>query len=563
MKSSDLIIDLLIKNGVNRAWYVQGGAISHVIDSAYLREVEKGDFKSIFVQHEQAAGFAADAYSRCGEKIGAVMVTSGPGATNVMTSIASSWYDSVPVIYLTGQVRSWEISKGSQRQKGFQETDIVSMTKDITKYSVTVLDESLIRYEVEKAIFLALNGRPGPVVIDLPMEMQWADISKSSSLKYAPSKTPFLSINDHKIDKINEVSKLLRNAERPVILVGGGVRSREDAKAIKTYADKQEIAVVTSFSGKHLFDDSWSNNFGYIGTMGKKTANEILHKSDVALVVGSRLSWRQIRSDPDNFSKLTKVIHVDIDSGELNENIESFITLNLDAQTMFEYLLKDDKLGSHQAYLDECQELNSSYSHLPLENEVNEHLHPHNVIDDISQAAGSDSIFCLDTGQNLIWAIQGLESRGNRKFISSWGHSPMGYSICAALGAAEVNGIEEVVCIIGDGGIQMNIQELQTIFLNKYNIKILIVNNNALGAIKEFQDDNLSSRHFGTGSSLNYESPNFENIGLAYGIPSTTVKSSENLVKTLSNFFNKEGPGILDIKICETAKMKLSLEKFN
>ena len=563
MKASDLIIDICLKHSVNRAWYVQGGAISHLLDSAYLREVKSGDFKSIFVAHEQSAGFAADAYSRSCDKLGAVMVTSGPGATNVMTSIASSWYDGVPVIYFTGQVRSWELSKGNQRQKGFQETDIISMTKDITKYSVSIHDLKFLKYEIEKAIFLANDGRPGPVVIDLPMDMQFSEVNEKELIEFNPPKTPYTEINHHKLDKINQVSKFLENAEKPVILLGGGIRSKKDSKEIQQYAKENDIALVTSFSGKHLVEDEFSHNFGFIGTMGMHSANKIMHTSDVLLVVGSRLSWRQIRSDPDNFSKLTKVIHVDVDSSELNSNVESLLTLNMNAKDFFYHLKKDSPKKKRKKFIEECKIIDKTYSYVPEKLDSQNDFHPHYVMNEISNIANDNTIFCLDTGQNLIWSIQGLKSLGNRTFISAWGHSPMGYSISAALGAAEVSPQKDVVCIIGDGGIQMNIQELHTIFLNKYNIKIIVVNNNSLGAIKEFQDDNLGSRYFGTGSKLNYEAPNFDAIGLAYNIQSKTISNKNNLKEELRSFFNKKGPGLLDIKINETAKMVLSLEKFH
>jgi acetolactate synthase-1/2/3 large subunit len=285
----------------------------------------------------------------------------------------------------------------------------------------------------------------------------------------------------------------------------------------------------------------------------------------VLLVIGSRLSWRQIRSDPDNFSKFSRIIHIDIDDAELNENVECSILLNIDAGVFVSNLIECKSRHTNRSkYIEDCKKLTKTYTYLPKEENVNEKfLHPHYVVSEISNFASSNAIFCLDTGQNLIWSIQGLESKGNRKFISSWGHSPMGYAICASLGAIEVPNQEEVVCITGDGGIQMNIQELQTILLNNYNIKIIVINNNSLGAIKEFQDDNLDSRHVGTGSNINYKAPNFTKIALAYNIHAKEIDSKSDFKKEIKEFFAIRGPALLDIKVSETAKMVLSLEKYN
>jgi acetolactate synthase I/II/III large subunit len=562
MKASDFIVDLLLENNVDKGWYVQGGAISHVIDSAHCREVETGDFKAIFVQHEQAAGFAADAYSRCGSKIGAVFVTSGPGATNVMTSIASSWYDGVPVIYITGQVRTWESSDGVQRQKGFQETDIISMTQGITKYSTTVSEPRLLKYEMQKAISMATTGRPGPVVIDLPMNVQWADLDFDLMIDFQQLNDQYPDKDERAIRKIGYIDQLLSQADRPVILVGGGV-NKQIANLIHEYSETREIPIVTSFSGKHFFADEIETNFGFIGTMGMHTANEILHRSDVALVIGSRLSWRQIRSDPINFARDSKIVHVDIDKSELNANLEAYLTVNVDATYFCNALSKlSTNHKSRIDYLTRCKALSLEYSYLPTKTDGSQNRQPHTVIAKISKFAGDNTIFCLDTGQNLIWAIQGLESLGRRQFISSWGHSPMGYAICAALGAAELNERPEVVCIIGDGGIQMNIQELQTLYLNNYNVKVFVINNNSLGAIKEFQDDNLGARHVGTGSGIDYQSPNMTKIGKAYGIRSINVSHSTNIDECLTIAFSSPDPCLINIEVDEEAKMVLSLEQY-
>lgn len=568
MKIVDRIIELLIHHKFQRCWFVQGGAIAHLIDAGYRRNSEFSDFECTAVQHEQAGGFAADAYSRLSPDGygGVVMVTSGPGATNLITAISSNWYDGVPVVYITGQVRTWEQSKGNQRQKGFQETDIVSMVKGITKYATRLDNTDNIEKELLSALHAARNGRPGPVLVDLPMDVQWAPAQIGTDLTHKS-----LGLEDPKPDDylINLTLDLLNKCARPCIIIGQGARANFAYKDVISFAEKFHIPVVTGFAAKDLLHFNSPVNVGMIGTMGTGSGNRAVQMADLVIVCGARLSWRQVRSSPDSFAKQAKLVHIDLSASELNANVKADVAIQ-SSVTNFVLCLKDkNNLGnrSFSEYLNYLKKSNDIVPNIDLLNKpksTNEGYNPYCFLKALSDVASDEAWFVLDTGQNLVWSIQSLESKGARRFVSSWGHSPMGYSIGAVLGAeAASNGKNEVICIIGDGGLQMNIQEFQTIAHYQLKIKVIVMNNNALGAIKEFQDDNLSSRHFGTSSEHGYSAPDIKNIASAYGLSSRKLTPQSNDLQGEIDEFLKSSEVVLEVPILEEAKMHLSLLNYS
>ena len=563
MKVSDYMIDLMVKNGIDRTWVFQGGAISHVIDSAYLRHQKDGSIEPYTVLHEQSASMAADAYARITGKVASVMVTSGPGATNLLTGVACSWYDSVPGLYLTGQVRTLECKTGGMRQPGFQETDIVSMVETVTKYAKLITDPRDIRYEFEKALWLATTGRPGPVLLDLPMDIQWADVDPKEQRPFYPPKEKWN--HEHQNDtKLHALAELISNAKRPVILSGGGVRNSGAGKQLIEFAEKCNIPITVSFGGKDLVSNDHRLFCGLIGAMGNEAANETLHNADLVLALGTRLSWRQVRMQPDKFVPDAKIVHVDIDADEHNQHIPAVMNFSWDCSkfiTGLSGVLESRSLN----FSDFSSKRKKAFQGCPFYSDEsfsqNNAIHPHRFFNTLSKNSLDDEVYIADTGQNLVWSMQGLEIKGKQRIITAWGHSPMGYSIAAALGPVIIPGLQRVICLIGDGGIQLNIQELQTIRYFNYPIIIFVLNNHSYGAIKDFQDGNLEGRHFATAGDYGYQPPDFIAVAKAYGIPAMRLNDEKQLDEQLKTIMSSNGPLLVDVELGNNTDMVLSLVK--
>ncbi len=556
MKLSDYMAEFFADYGIEYNYIFTGGAIAHLIDSCWkLHNQNPKVLKPICVLHEQAGSMAIDAYTRITDKPGLMMATSGPGATNLLTGIGCSYYDSIPGIYITGQVRTWE-NKGAskQRQLGFQETDIVSMAKPITKYAVLVEDPRDIKYQLQKAIWMATEGRPGPVLIDLPMDVQWAEIEPDQLRAFVPpTKKPAKTIE---LNNVKQVADWMRTAAKPTILCGGGIRNAGAVSELKALAELCNIPVLVSFGGNDAFPHDNPLYAGLIGTMGNKAANETLNDSDLLLVLGSRLSWRQVRSKPEQFASKAKIVHVDIDREELNQRVSASLAFDWDVKEFINLLmqeLKSKELPDHSHWA------KASYQHhqkspfcKPEYYEQEDRVQPYVFMKTLSEMMADDDVLVIDAGQNVMWGMQATEPRAEQRLITAWGHSPMGYSLPAAMGvAAHLKGTPQTLCTIGDGGFQVNVQELQTIKYYNLPVKIFIMNNYCYGAIKDFQDGNLDSRYYATCPEYGYEAPDFLAISDAYKIESCRIASHADLKEKLSYVLQHEGPIICDVNLGE------------
>ncbi|WP_415905090.1 thiamine pyrophosphate-binding protein [Neptuniibacter sp. QD48_55] len=554
MKLSDYMADFFAEYGIEFNYIFTGGAIAHLIDSCWEKHNQNPEvLKPICVLHEQSGSMAIDAYTRITDKPGLMMATSGPGATNLLTGMACSYYDSIPGIYVTGQVRTWETKgESKQRQLGFQETDIVSMAEPITKYAVLIEDPRDIRYELEKAMWLATEGRPGPVLIDLPMDVQWADIDPDQLRSFVPPiKNKPTAIE---VSNIKQVAEWIRSAKKPTILCGGGIRNAHAIPELKALAELCNIPVVSSFGGNDSFAHDHPLYSGLIGTMGSKAGNHTLNDSDLLLVLGSRLSWRQVRSKPDQFATQAKIVHVDIDREELNQHVSASLAFDWDVKEFIIALineLKDQEHPNHQQWASKSRQ-----SHLdtpfckPEYYQQEDCVQPYVFMKTLSEMMADDDVLVIDAGQNVMWGMQATEPRADQRLLTAWGHSPMGYSLPAAMGvAAHLKGSPQTLCTIGDGGFQVNVQELQTIKYYNLPVKIFIMNNYCYGAIKDYQDGNLESRYFATCPEYGYEAPDFLAISKAYNITACRIESHADLKEKLDYVLNHEGPIICDVNL--------------
>lgn len=551
MKLSDYVMDFLVENNVRYIFEVIGGAITHLVDSTYDRK----DIACVVTHHEQAAAFAAEAYSRITSNIGVSMATSGPGATNLITGIGSAFFDSIPCLYITGQVNTYDYKNDKKtRQLGFQETDIVSIVSPITKYAIMITEPESIKYQLQKAVFIAKSGRQGPVLLDIPMNIQRTAINPEelpefyNSEEYHNSKEKIKNEEDQ--FKIQTIIELIGQSDRPIVLAGGGIRSAGASNELFEFIQKTRIPVVTSLMGLDAFPHDNSLFFGMIGAYGNRYSNLAVANSDLLIILGSRLDNRQTGTRPDTFARLAKIIHIDIDETELNSKVKSFLTIKSDVKAFLSTINKSINHGKNKSlspwynWINLCKKNYPSYT-IPENGDSS--INPNFFMHYLSQLIDDDAIICLDVGQHQMWAAQSFEIKKDQRLIISGGMGSMGFGLPAAVGASIAAPGKQVIAIIGDGGFQMNIQELQTIVRNKLPIKIFLINNKSLGMVRQFQELYFN-KHF-LSTLVGYDCPDFVKVVNAYGIKSESVSTIKELNKIIPTLLKDLSPDFVEVII--------------
>ena len=539
-------------NGVRTIFGYQGSSVSHLIDS--LHKVK--DLKYIQNNHEQAAAFSANGYSQISGGLGVALSCSGPGATNLITGIANAYFDSLPCLFITGQIGLAGIKTNPLiRQLGFQETDIVSIVKPITKYAVTIFDSKDIRFHLEKAIFLAQQGRPGSVLIDVPHNVQSAQIEPDTLKSYFDSEE-YINLINSKVDlndsTLNEVCKLLKTSKRPVLLVGGGSSKLKGTGLLEKFISICHIPVVASLKGLDIFPHQHECFSGFIGAYGNRYANFCVATSDVLIVLGSRLDTMQTGADNKQFASNAKIIHVDIDDQELLKIDRNKINIQSDVRTFIEKLLVN--FGETPFRKDQwLQTINTWKIKYPsvTPSDTN-HLNPNEFISGLSDCLTDNAIICSDVGLNQMWVAQSVKLNGKRLLLNSGGHGAMGYSLPAAIGAYSYTNNRQIVSIMGDGGVQMNSQEFHTIIKEKIPAKVIILNNHSLGMIRSYQEKALAGKTYG--SVEGFSSPDFLKIAYAYGFKYFKITSMFDL-KECANEFNTLDPCIFEVLLDQTIEI--------
>lgn len=559
MTVAEYILKFLISKNVKNVFLITGGAISFVVD-AFSRNKK---IKYTCVAHEQAAAMMADAYSRVGKGFGATMVTSGPGAQNLITGIACSWFDSVPVIHISGQVNSFELSSTNKttkkvRQVGFQETDIVSMVKPITKFAYQLKNPDEIKYALEKAFYLSNQGRPGPVLIDIPMDFQRVKINPK---KIKSFKTPKENINHRILSNVYKVKTLLNKSKRPILILGGGVRMSKSVNQLEKFLKNIDLPIVTTWSGLDIMDYRDKNYIGCIGVYGSRAANFAVQNSDLVINFGSRLDTRITGGKPETFARAAKIVSIDIDKHELNKRrgLDIFLKINEDLNTflsIFNLKFKGFKFSASSHWKSICQEWKLKYPN--VQNSYynqKDYVNPYCFIDRLSNKLNKKDIVLTDDGGHLTWTIQAFKVKKGQRVFSAFGNSPMGYAFPAALGASLANKKKRIICIDGDGSIQINIQELQTMVANNLPIKLFIINNNGYGIIKQFQELYLNKRYEASISSKGVTNPDFKKISNAYGINYSEIKSNNQIDNILNKILNSKKPEFINVIIDPNQKI--------
>ncbi len=554
---ADYIISFLKQKKVKEVFLITGGAVSFIVD-AFSRNKK---VKYIPVRHEQAAAMMADGYSRLGPNFSATMATSGPGATNLITGIACSWFDSIPSLHICGQVNTYELSKFHKstkkvRQIGFQETDIVKITKPITKFSYQLKNENEIVHILEKAYHTACTGRPGPVLIDIPMDFQRKKINFSRTKKYLPTK---IKQPKNLNSKIRMMFKLFANSKRPCIILGGGIRLSKSVDKMLKFIKKFNIPILTTWSGVDSISHKYKNYIGCLGVYGTRASNFTVQNSDLILCLGTRLDTRITGGSPASFARNAKVIAVDIDNYELQKKrgLKISLKINCDLNVFFDKANRNDKyICDRKEWVLASKRWKIKYPIVKTEYyKQKKYVNPYVFMKKLSNLISKDEVIVTDDGGHLTWTIQGMELNGKQRLFSAFGNSPMGYAFPAAIGASIALKKKRIICIDGDGSIQINIQELQTLITNKLPIKLFILNNNGYGIIKQFQELYLNKRYEASVSSKGVTNPNFKKVANGYGINYSEIKKHDDIDKKVKKILNSKKPEFVNIYIKPNQKI--------
>lgn len=542
MKVTTYIAQFLKEKEIDTVFELQGGMITRIIDELS----KQGGFNIVSMHHEQAGAFAADAYGRITNKPGIALATSGPGATNLITGIGNCYFDSVPAIFITGQVNTNE-QKGDNatRQIGFQETDIVSIVRPITKAAYAVKEVNEIPHIFKEAWNIAMEGRRGPVLIDIPMNLQKDSIILSESSCSFTAKSSFIDLIQLFIE---DLSRSLQYSKKPLVLVGHGVRLANATNEFLQFVEEYNLPVVSSLLGLDAIPYNHPNRIGFIGTYGNRWANYALGTCDLLIVLGSRLDLRQTGTDIESFRKDKTIFHVDIDQAELNNRFEDCKTLNANLTDFLGFVNQSDI--EFKINTDWFSEIEQQKQQLPDIAELNniKGINPNIFIHLLSQYSKQAKAFTTDVGNNQMWTAQSIELSSEQRLLSSGGMGAMGYSLPAAVGASFALNKAPVVCIAGDGGFQINIQELQTIRRNNLPIKIVIINNHCLGMIRQFQDAYFDSCYQSTVNG--YNTPDFVKVSKAYEIDAFTISTPEEIEYGLQLLWEKpEQPFLLNVSL--------------
>ena len=528
---AEVIIKALEQEGVEVIFGYPGGAVIPIYDKLYDSSI-----KHVLVRHEQAAAHAADGYARATGRTGVVIATSGPGATNLVTGIANAWMDSIPMVVFTGQVALPAIGRDS-----FQEADITGITLPIVKHSYLVRDVNKLASTIKAAFQLASTGRRGPVLIDIPKDVQTAEVE----FDY-PEQVSFRGYRlpaEPSAAQIYQAVKTIGLSRRPVIYAGGGVIASRAAEELREFAEKTQIPVTTTLMGKGAIPEDHPLSLGMVGMHGTYYANYAVSHSDLLIAVGARFDDR-VTGRLDTFATQAKVIHIDIDAAELGKNVRPHHILNGDAKLVLQELLSRVEIPQTKEWLDQIAVWKKEH---PLSYcQDGDKIKPQYVIEQLRKLAGEKAIVTTEVGQNQMWAAQYYKVSKPGTFISSGGLGTMGFGLPAAVGAQIGRPDDLVISISGDGSFQMNLQELATIVQQQLPIKIIILNNGYLGMVRQWQELFHNKRYSQTEL---IPVPDFVKLAEAYGIAGYRVQSHEEVGPVLEQALNHPGAVVVDIVI--------------
>ena len=533
---AEIIIECLRKEKVKVMFGYPGGSVLPFFDKLY-------DYKEprfILTRHEQGAIHAADGYARATGDVGVCVATSGPGATNLVTGIATAYMDSIPIVAITGQVKTFLIGNDA-----FQEADVTGITRPITKYNFLVKDVKELAQTVKEAFHIARTGRPGPVVIDLPVDVQ-NDTCEFRYPKEASIRSYCPTMEGHK-GQIKRIAKAIEKSKRPIFYVGGGIILSNGSRELAELVTKTHVPVTTTLMAMGAFPGTHELNLGMLGMHGTAYANHAVQDADLIVAIGARFDDR-VTGKLDEFAPHAKIAHIDIDPSSVSKNVDVDIPCIGDAKNILTELTKAVKKKPDTA--DWLKKINRWKEKGPLKYKNDDRLRPQYVVEEIYNVTKGDAIITTEVGQNQMWAAQYYKYTEPRTFLTSGGLGTMGYGFPAAIGAKMGRPDKEVFDIAGDGSIQMNIQELATAVLNKIHVKIAILNNCYLGMVRQWQELFYKKRYSHT--YLNTcNCPDFVKLAESYGAVGIRVTKKKDVKKALERAIKEKNTVIIDFRVEE------------
>jgi len=539
MTGAEAIVRSLIEEGTELIFGYPGGAIMPLYDAMHDFEDQ---LKHILTRHEQGATHAAQGYARASGKVGVCIATSGPGATNLITGITDAQVDSTPLVCITGQVTSHLLGSDA-----FQETDVIGISTPVTKWNFQVTKAEEIPVAIAKAFYIAKSGRPGSVLIDITKDAQFGELEfKYKPFKGMRSYVPIPKINTN---KIIEAANCINNAKKPFVLFGQGVIIGEAEKEFKCFIEKSGIPAAWTILGMSALETDHYLNVGMLGMHGNYAPNILTNECDVLIAIGMRFDDR-ITGDLKRYATQAKVIHLEIDASEVNKNVKAHIPVVGDAKESLVKLSKLVTKKKHNQWLQKFRDLEK----IEFEQVINEELNPSSdsmkmgeVIHKINIYSDQNHIIVTDVGQHQMTACRYAKIKNTRSIITSGGLGTMGFCLPAAIGAKMGKPNSEVIAVIGDGGLQMTIQELGTIFQYKTAIKIVVLNNEFLGMVRQWQEMFFQKRY----ASTKMINPDFQTIVKGYGIKSKKVEKRENLNTAIKEMLAHDGSYFLEVLVCK------------
>lgn len=552
MKLSDYVVNFFENQGVKDMFMLTGGGCMHLANS--FGNSKK--IRYICTHHEQAAAMAAEAYSKYTGGLGLTLVTSGPGTTNTITGVVGAYQDSVPCVFISGQSKKKQTVYNAKipylRQFGVQEVNIIPIVESITKYAVIINEPEKIRYYLEKAVYIAQNGRPGPVWLDIPLDVQSSIINENDLIGFSEDEFK----KDYKvnpdIDEISYVIKQLEMAKRPVIIAGHGIRLANACEELSTFIKEHSIPIVTPIMGIDLLATEDICNIGRVGTKGTRAGNFAMQNADLIISIGSRLAVSVVGHEYELFAREAKVIVVDIDIYEHQKKtikIDKFI--NADAKIFLNILIETLKNKSikYDEWLLKCNEWKLKYPIcLPEYDNCENGINYYKFIDVISKFATKDMPIVSDAGSAFYVVSQGINLKKGQRYITSGGIATMGFGLPAAIGVCASNN-DTVITITGDGSFQQNLQELSVVKHHEMPIKIFVMNNNGYFSIRQTQSKFFNNHLVGESSISGISFPSTEKLAYAYDIDYVYIENLDQLANNLDSILNCKKPVIIEVKL--------------
>ena len=543
IKVSDYIAGRLKEvYGVHHVFMVSGGGAMHLNDSF-------GQHLNYICNHnEQASGIAGEGYARYAQKLGVVNVTTGPGGLNSLNGLFGSWTDSVPVLFISGQVKfSTTIESCREiplRQLGDQEVDIISVVKSLTKYAAMIKDVGMVKYHLDRAVYEATHGRFGPVWLDVPMNIQGAMMNEDEQAKFVPSSPVTYDC------RVPEVLERLSCAKRPLIVAGHGIRLSGAFEEFRQLLESFKVPVVTTFNGFDLLEDEHPLYVGRIGTVGQRAGNFALQNADCVLFLGTRNNIRQVSYNWENFASRAFKIVVDIDDAELHKpTLHPDLPVLADVKIFLKELTSQMQPVEHRTWMNWCIARREKYSaeNTPQYRHTDK-INVYGFVRQLTQLMDENDVLVAGNGSACVCLFQaGVVKKGQRQFLNS-GDASMGYDLPAAIGACMASG-RRTICLTGDGSIMMNIQELETIRHHNLPVKIFIINNDGYSSIRQTQNNFFEGRHCGDGPESGVSIPDFVKVGVAFGIPSLRVNLPEAMEEAIQTTLDSDGPMICEVMV--------------